>query len=111
MTTREIAIAYFDAWKARDANRFRALLTDDATWEGPTWRAANADQIMVAFHQASARVTQVDIQHIWADGDDALTWIEILSNNAPPTPVANWTQVKSDRIAHIRATSDLLPRT
>lgn len=34
MTAREIAMAYFDARRARDAGRFRALLADEATWEG-----------------------------------------------------------------------------
>jgi ketosteroid isomerase-like protein len=111
MNTREIAIAYFNAWQARDAERFRALLADDADWEGPTWRAANADECMTAFHQASAVVSRVDIQHIWVDGDDALTWFDVLRDDAPPRPIANWTQVKHGRIIHIRATSDLLPPT
>lgn len=111
MSTREMAIAYFDAWNARDANRFRALLTDDATWEGPTWRAAGAEQLMAAFHQGSTQVTQVEVQRIWVDGEDALTWIEVHSNDAQPRPVANWIHVKGGRIAHIRATSDLMPPT
>ncbi len=74
MNTRDMAIAYFDAWQTRDLDRFRALLADDVTWEWPTWRAGNADECRAAFQRASSVVTRVDIQHLWVDGADAVTW-------------------------------------
>lgn len=36
-------------------------------WQGPTWRAADAEQVMDAFRQASTRVTHRDIRRIWVD--------------------------------------------
>ncbi|MBV9803452.1 MAG: nuclear transport factor 2 family protein [Solirubrobacterales bacterium] len=102
-------MAYFAAWQARDADRFRGLLADDVSWEGPSWRAITAEQCMAAFHQASSLVTSVDIQHIWVDGDDVLTWIEVRTGDESARPIANWTHVTDGRITRIRATSDLLP--
>jgi ketosteroid isomerase-like protein len=109
LRTRKIAIGYFDAWRARDAERFRALLADDASWDGPTWRAANADECMAAFPRASTPAIRVGIQHVWVDGDNALTWFDVRRDDAPPMPIANWTHVKHGRIVHIRA--DILPPT
>lgn len=73
MNTRDVAIAYFDAWHARDLDRFRALLADNVTWEGPTWRAGDSDECVAAFRRASGVVTRVAIQHLGVDGADPVT--------------------------------------
>jgi len=63
------------ARRATGLDRFRApLLADDVTGEGPTWRAGNADECVAAFRRASGVVTCVDIEHLWVDGADAVTW-------------------------------------
>ena len=61
----------------------------DATWEGPTWQASNAEGCMAALHAASGHVTRVDIRHVRIDGDDALTWFDVIIGDVPPRPVAN----------------------
>ncbi len=111
MDTRDVATAYFDAWQTRDPDRFRALLADDVTWQGPTWRAGNADECVAAFQRASSVVTRVDIQHLWADGADAVTWFQMHKETDPPTPVANWTHVENGVVTRVRTTLDLLPPT
>lgn len=109
MNTRDVAIAYFDAWQARDPARFRALLAEDIAWEGPTWRASNADECMAAFRRASGVVGRVDIAHLWIDGPDALTWLQVHKGSGAPRPVANWMHVKDGVVTRVRATLDLLP--
>jgi hypothetical protein len=44
---------------------------------------------MAAFHAASGHLTRVDIQHVRIDGDDALTWFDLIICDAPPRPVTN----------------------
>lgn len=107
MSTRETAAAYFDAWKAHDSDRFRALLADHAVWEGPTSKAAGAEDIMLAFQAAASHVTQLQIQHVWVDGDEALTWFRVTAGGTAPRPVANWMTTQGGLVVHVRATSDL----
>jgi len=104
-----VAIANFDAWQARDLDRFRALLADNVTWEGPTWRAGNADECVAAFRRASGVVTRVAIQHLGVDGADPVTWFQVHRGTDPPRPVANWMHVESGVVTRVRATVDLLP--
>lgn len=109
MNTRDVAIAYFDAWQARDLDRFRALLADDVTWQGPTWSAANADECVAAFQRASGALTRIDIAHLWVDGPDAVTWFQVHKASDPPMPVANWLHIDGGVVTRVRATLDLLP--
>jgi hypothetical protein len=44
---------------------------------------------MAALHAASGHVTRVDIRHVRIDGDDALTWFDVIIGDVPPRPVAN----------------------
>lgn len=105
MSTRDTAAAYVDAWEARHSDR-RALPADDALWEGPTSKAAGAEQIMQAFQAASTHVTSLQVQHVWVDGDQALTWIQVSAGGAAPRADANWMTVQ-DGVVLVRATSDL----
>ncbi len=109
MEAGRVAAEYFAAWNARDSPRFRALLAADVVWEGPSWRATGAEECMAAFERASGAVSKVDIRHIWADGDDVITWIDVLRPDSTSVPVANWMHLAGGHIDHVRATIDLLP--
>ena len=112
MDTREIAVAYFQAWKARDVDAFRALLADDVTFEGPQGRASNAEEVVAGFRRFSAVAADgPDVKRVWVDGDDALTWFNVLRPGVAPMPGCNWTTVRDGKVASIRVTFDLLPPT
>lgn len=42
ITPGEVGAAYFEAWKRGDFAAVRSILADDATFDGPLGRAANA---------------------------------------------------------------------
>ena len=103
---RVLATAYFDAWRAHDPSALRALLTDDATFEGPLGTAGNADEMAESVKGLYAITTDVVVRKMAVDGSDVITWFELHTTVAPPTPVANWSQVRDGKIAAVRATFD-----
>ena len=40
------------------------------------------------------------------DGPDVMTWYDLLTEKAPPTPTVNWMHVEGGKIRRIRATFD-----
>jgi ketosteroid isomerase-like protein len=103
---RALAAAYFRAWKARDAAALRALLADDATFAGPLGTAGNGDEMATAIQRLFAITADVAVQVMAADGGDVITWFDLHTTVAPPTPVANWTQTRDGKIVGVRATFD-----
>ena len=103
---RALATAYFDAWRARDPAALRALLADDATFVGPLGTAGNADEMAESVKGLYAITTDVVVQKMAADGSDVITWFDLHTTVAPPTPVANWTHIRDGKIAAVRATFD-----
>ena len=42
-------------------------------------------------------ITDVEIEQIWVDGPDVITWYELHTNVAEPAPTANWSRVEDGR--------------
>ena len=59
----------------------------------------------------SQMITEVEIEQIWVDGPDVITWYELHTNVAEPAPTANWSRVEDGKITAIRATFDARPFT
>lgn len=103
---RAVATAYFRAWRAHDAGALRAVLADHATFAGPLGTAGDADEMATAIQQLFAITTDVVVQLMAADGGDVITWFDLHTTVAPPTPVANWSQVRDGKITRVRVTFD-----
>jgi len=54
-------------------------------------------------------VTDIVIHHTFIDGDDVLTWFDLHTTIAPPTPTANWSHVDKGKITTIRVAFDARP--
>lgn len=104
--TAAIAQAYFDSWRSKDFERLRSLFTDDCTFRGPLGQADDADACVAGLKGLLQIVESIDVQHVFADTDDVLTWFELRTTIAPPTPTANWMHIEDGRIARIRVTFD-----
>jgi ketosteroid isomerase-like protein len=105
----QVAERYFETWKARDFSGFRALLRDDVTFRGPLGTADNADECVAGIRGMSEIVTDIVVLKIFTNGPDVVTWFDLYTKNAPPTPTANWSHVEDGRIARIRVTFDPRP--
>ena len=103
---RALAAAYFDAWKANDPAALRALLADDATFAGPMGHAEGADELATAIKPLFSITKDVVIQQVTDDDGDVMTWFDLHTTVAPPTPVVNWSRVRDGKIVRVRAAFD-----
>jgi len=101
-----LAAVYAEAWLAHDWSRLRAILADDVTFRGPMGSADSADECIAGLRGLAATLERIDVHARVADGSDVITWFDLHSSVAPPTPTANWTHVENGKIAAIRVTFD-----
>jgi hypothetical protein len=106
---RELAATYFEAWKARDFDALRAILADRCTFRGPLGTADSGEECVEGLRGMSRILEDIDVQRVFADGDDVLTWFDLHTSVAPPAPTANWMYVEGGKIARIRVTFDARP--
>jgi SnoaL-like domain len=108
-TAADVGAAYFDAWKAGDFARLRAILADDATFDGPLGHAGNAEECIAGLERMSQFVTDIVIQKTFVDGPDVLTWYDMYTARTDPLPTVNWRHVENGKITSIRAIFDPRP--
>jgi hypothetical protein len=110
VSPKEIAESYFETWKDHNFEAFHSLLADDATFLGPLGQANNASECTQGIKGLSTIVTHIDIQHMWVDGNEVITWYDLhTSKTKQPLPVVNWIHIENNKIKSIKVTFD--PRT
>src|SRR6185437_7956106 len=103
---RTTAATYFDAWQARDFDRLRSVLADDAEFDGPLGHARGADGCLRGLRGMAQMMTGLDVRKVFHDGDDVLTWYDLATSVAETVPVANWMHVEDGKITQIKAAFD-----
>jgi hypothetical protein len=106
---RKVVDTYFDAWKKDDFATMRSLLHDKVDFTGPIDRFDTAD----AYHQSvvglSQMKTDIVIHKTFLDGPDVLTWYDLHTRVAEPSPVADWSHVEGGKITMVRVVFDARP--
>jgi len=102
----ELAQRYFDAWQARDKQALSEVMAEDVTFRGPLGTATGREECIAGLLGMLAIVTDIEIQARVADASDVITWFDLHTSVAPPTPTANWSHVENGRIARIRVAFD-----
>jgi SnoaL-like domain len=108
-TVAEIGAKYFDAWKRGDFDALRAILADDATFDGPLGQARNAEECVAGLRGMSKIVTDIVERKTFVDGPDVLTWFDLHTADTGPLPTVNWRHVEGGRITSIRVVFDPRP--
>lgn len=108
-TTRTLATRYLESWRAGDFRTVRSVLADDATFRGTLGAADGIDACIEGLRGLATIVTDIRIERMVVDGDDAMTWYELCTSVAPPVPTVNWSHVENGRITRIRAVFDPRP--
>lgn len=103
---RAAAETYFSAWKARDFDRLRLVLADNATFRGPLGTANSGDECLAGLKGMAQMLTDINVLKVFVEGPDVLTWFDLHTSKAPPIPTANWMHVEDGKIARIRVTFD-----
>jgi len=106
---RALAATYFAAWKAKDFSMLRAVLADNATFRGPLGSADDAESCIQGLTAMRQIITDIAIHKTFVDGPDVLTWFDLHTTVAPPSPTANWSHVENGKIAAVRVTFDARP--
>lgn len=105
-TPEQISKQYFTAWEAGDFDTLSGLLADDVDFVGTLGRAAGKEECLRGLRGMSRIVERIEVQARVADGTDVITWFNLHTTVAPPTPTANWSQVEDGKITRIRVTFD-----
>ncbi len=103
---RQTMAAYFDAWKARDFDALRGLISDDIVFSSALGSVTNADDFIRGMRANLGVIHDVVVRSIFADGDDVVTWFEIHTDAARPIPAANFSHFEEGRIARGEAAFD-----
>jgi ketosteroid isomerase-like protein len=101
-----VAATYARAWEAHDWDTLSSILADDVTFRGPMGTADSAAECIAGLQRMAATLDHIDVLVRLSDGNDVITWFDLHSTIAPPTPTVNWTHVEDGKITAIRVTFD-----
>ena len=105
-TPKDIAATYFEAWKGKDFDTLASILDENATFRGPLGTAASGAECVAGLKGMSQIVTDIDIAHVFVDGENVLTWFDLHTSIAPPASTANWQRIENGKIVEIKVTFD-----
>ena len=104
--TRRAAETYLASWRDKDFARFRTILADDVTFRGPLAELSGIDDVAKGIEGLGQITSDIVVQRMLVDGPDVITWFDLHTTVADPTPVANWSHVEDGKITQIRVTFD-----
>jgi limonene-1,2-epoxide hydrolase len=104
----EIVERYHEAWAQKDFETARGFLRDDLDFRGPIDTFDNADDYLAALQRLAPIVTGVDLKKIVSEGNDVVVLFDLLTAMGP-APVAEWYQVRGDRIGSVQVYFDARP--
>ncbi len=103
---------YLQAIGKADFAAARKLLHDNLSFHGPIDTFDKPDPYLEALKKLHPIVERIDMKRIFADGNDVCTLYDMVTNTPAGTAfIAEWYQVKGDKIAAIRVVFDARPFT
>ncbi|MFK0259521.1 nuclear transport factor 2 family protein [Streptomyces sp. NPDC090445] len=105
-TARELAETYFTAWEAGDFDTLRGLLAENVDFVGALGTASGAEAALAGLKGLGQVLEEIDVKVRIAEGDEVITWFDLYTSVAPPTPTANWMHVDDGKVTRIRVTFD-----
>ncbi|GHB66976.1 hypothetical protein GCM10010347_41310 [Streptomyces cirratus] len=105
-TPEQISEQYFTAWEAGDFDTLSGLLADGVDFVGTLGRASGREECLRGLRGLGRIVEKIEVQARVANDTDVITWFNLHTIGAPPTPTANWSHVEDGQITRIRVTFD-----
>lgn len=84
-------------------------MRDNLEFRGPIDTFHKADDYLHAIQKLSAIVEGVDILRVFEDGNDVSLFCDLKTKTVGTSFVAEWYQVKNDKIASVRVAFDARP--
>jgi len=108
--TRRAATIYFDAWRDRDFGLLRTVLAEDVQFSGVFGDAAGVDECIAGLEGMAGSVMDT-LRLTWrvVEGNDAMTWFDLVARDGAIVPTVNWSHVEEGLITSIRVVFDPRP--
>jgi hypothetical protein len=89
--TRTAAQTYFESWRARDFGTLRTVLAPEVEFAGVFGTANGIDECVAGLKgMADSIMVDLVLHARVADGNDVITWFDLIAPNIEPIPTANW---------------------
>ncbi|MFF0740194.1 nuclear transport factor 2 family protein [Streptomyces sp. NPDC004111] len=105
-TPRELAETYFTAWEAGDFDALRGVLAENVDFVGTLGTASGVDEALAGLKGLGQVLEKIDVKVRVAEDRDVITWFDLHTSVASPTPTVNWMHVEDGKITRIRVTFD-----
>lgn len=101
---------YQQALGKGDFDAARRCLHDNLSFRGPIDTFSSPEPYLESLKKLHHIIQRIDMKKIFVDGNDACVLYDMVTNTPAGTAfIAEWYQVKGDRIAEIRVVFDARP--
>ena len=105
----QVALAYYEAWTAKDLERAMSYIADDIVCDAPAGRIEGADGYRAFIGPFLGIVTGSSLIAAYGDEDTALVMYDCATVPVPDAPGAECVTVVDGRITRSRFLFDRLP--
>jgi ketosteroid isomerase-like protein len=106
---KSIATDMLTAWTSGDFARTRALLHDDATFDGPLGQTRGGDRYVEGVRGFARTIDRVEIHKVIAEGDDVCVVYDLVTREGTAIPTVGIYRVEEDLVRSVRAYFDPRP--
>jgi ketosteroid isomerase-like protein len=106
---KSIATDMLAAWTSGDFARTRALLHDDATFDGPLGETRGGDRYIEGVRGFAKTIDRAEIHKVIAEGDDVCVVYDLVTRTGTAIPTVGIYRVEDDRVRSVRAYFDPRP--
>ena len=106
-TPKDIMSSYFAALRAKDFDEVENLLSDDFSATGPAGETTDVKYYIEAIKKIFSTISDIEVQHMWVDGNDVITWVVVHMINMPSAfNLVIWSRIVNDKITQVKVTFD-----
>ncbi|HTJ44202.1 MAG TPA: nuclear transport factor 2 family protein [Kofleriaceae bacterium] len=109
MDTKTIATEMLAAWTSGDFPRARALLHDDATFDGPLGQTRGGDQYIEGVRGFASSIARADVQKAIGEGNDVCVVYDLVTRSGVTVPTVGIYRVEGGKVRAVRAYFDPRP--
>jgi limonene-1,2-epoxide hydrolase len=104
--TKSIATDMLSAWTSSDFARTRALLHDDAVFDGPLVETRGGDRYVEVVRRFAKTIDRAEIHKVMAEGDDVCVVYDLVTRAGTAIPTVGIYRVEDSRVRSVRAYFD-----
>ena len=107
--SKSIAADMLTAWTSGDFARSRALLHDDATFDGPLGETRGGDKYIEGVRGFARTIDRAEIHKVIADGGDVCVVYDLITRSGITVPTVGVYLIEAGKVRSVRAYFDPRP--